>query len=400
MQFEVRAIELGSAGSRMVTLTMEAANEGELRAQLRGRSIRPVAIVPRRIWRAAGGFTGDSNFSVSLFSQELLTLLEAGLSVMDALDTLSEQKTSVRHQSVVRTLKDAVVQGNSLSGAMQQFDGQFSSVFIGLIRAAESTSDLAAALRRLVEYQTQMEGLRSRVVASAIYPAVLLFTGSGVGLFLMLYVVPRFASVYQGSGRPLPWMSAALFYWGQMILEYRWVALGLAVLLLGATVPLVQWGWRSGRLQRALQHMPAVGERMRVYTLSRMFMTLGMLLEGGIAVVPALNIVGEHLVGKQRDALAQATRRVQSGESLSAALNAVGLATPVSSRLLVVGEKSGNLGAMLRRSAGYHDAETARWLDRFSRLFEPLLMVAIGLVVGLIVILLYMPIFDLAGSLQ
>jgi general secretion pathway protein F len=147
-----------------------------------------------------------------------------------------------------------------------------------------------------------------------------------------------------------------------------------------------------------LHRIPGVGERARIYELSRLYLTLGMLLEGGIALIPAMDTIGEVVTPAVRTRLLLAKAQIQSGVPLSEAFLAQQLTTSISMRMLAVGERSGDMGAMLTQSAEFYDGEITRWIDRFMRSFEPLLMTAIGLIVGVIVVLLYMPIFDLAGS--
>jgi len=139
---------------------------------------------------------------------------------------------------------------------------------------------------------------------------------------------------------------------------------------------------------------------MKIYQLARFYRTTGMLLRGGMPLVAALEAGAELLHPVLRTRLAAASRAVSEGRSLSQSMDAHGLATPVALRMLAVGEKSGGMGEMFERIAGFHDEELARWVDWFTRLFEPLLMAAIGLVIGAVVILMYMPIFELAGNLQ
>jgi general secretion pathway protein F len=148
-----------------------------------------------------------------------------------------------------------------------------------------------------------------------------------------------------------------------------------------------------------LTRVPGIGERVRIVELSRLYLTLGMLLEGGISIVAAMDTVQGMVTADMRTNLMATKQKVEMGLALSAAFDAHGLSTPISLRMLRVGERSGELGQMLTQSASFYDGEIGRWIDRFMRMFEPLLMAAIGLIVGIIVVLLYMPIFDLAGGL-
>ena len=149
-----------------------------------------------------------------------------------------------------------------------------------------------------------------------------------------------------------------------------------------------------------LARLPGFKERVRIYELSRLYLTLGMLTEGGIPIVQAIDTVMSMVSPAVRAGLHSARLAVESGLPLSSAFAAHGLTTPISLRMLRVGERTGDMGPMLTQSAAFYDGEISRWIDRFTRTFEPLLMAAIGLVVGAIVVLLYMPIFDLAGDMS
>jgi general secretion pathway protein F len=153
-------------------------------------------------------------------------------------------------------------------------------------------------------------------------------------------------------------------------------------------------------MARLFARVPGVGERVRIFELSRLYLTLGMLTEGGIMIVNAIDTVQSLVSPAVRSALIAARGAVESGQPLSDAFEANGLTTPISLRMLRVGERTGDMGSMLTQSAAFYDGEISRWIDRFARTFEPLLMAAIGLVVGAIVVLLYMPIFDLAGDMS
>jgi general secretion pathway protein F len=153
-------------------------------------------------------------------------------------------------------------------------------------------------------------------------------------------------------------------------------------------------------LGNKLWQVPAVGERMRLYQLARFYRTLGMLLTAGMPAVVALDMASGLLTPALRDNLRQAAQWVREGRSMSEAMEEHHLTTPVALRMLRVGERTGNMGAMMERIASFYDEEMARWVDWFTRLFEPILMALIGVVIGGIVVLMYMPIFELAGSIQ
>jgi general secretion pathway protein F len=393
MQYVVRALD---ETQEIRTLVLEALDEADARAQAAASRLVPLSIARR----AGLARTRERAFPLLLFAQELLALLQAGLSVIESLDTLVDKDPQPAQRAVLARLAQQLREGLRLSGALAHQPEVFPPLFVGVVQAAEGTSDLPRALARYVEYETRMQGVRHKVVSAAIYPSVLLVVGTGVSLFLLGYVVPRFATVYQGGGRDLPWASQLLMAWGSFAGAHR------ESLVAGFAAAVVAIGWwlrraaAGGDWMRVLRVLPAARGRLEILELSRLYLTLGMLLEGGIPLPQALRLCVAVMTPERVAALEGTRKSVESGASLSESFAAHGLGTPVAMRLLRVGEQSGQLGPMLTRTANFYDEETARWIERFSKAFEPVLMAAIGIVIGLIVILLYMPIFDLAGSLQ
>lgn len=392
MQFAVRAL---SPSNQIETLRVDAVDLADAKRQIELRRFRPLTVVAAQ----KSERHRRSRFALLEFSQELIALLDAGLGLIEALEGLLEKETTPEGRKVVEGLLAKLREGQRLSAALRAHDHVFPELFIGLVRAAEGTSDLPKSLARYVEHQTRVDAVRSRIVSASIYPALLLVVGAGVCLFLMGYVVPRFATVYQGSGRSLPWLSQLLLSWGHWVAGHAFGAAVIAVFSAIFVILSLSYGWSSGRLTSTLARFPMLGNKLKIMELSRLYLTLGMLLEGGISVVPAIEMVAQASSISVRDSLLVVRERVSGGEKLSKAFEEQGLATAIALRMLHVGERSGKLGAMLTRSAYFYEAQTARWIERFSRMFEPILMIAIGIVVGLIVVLLYMPIFELAGSL-
>ena len=249
-------------------------------------------------------------------------------------------------------------------------------------------------------YQTQLNFVKKKIISALIYPVVLMAVGGLVMLFLLGYVVPRFASVYEGSKTKLPWMSQMLLNWGHLLENHGMLLLAvIGVVLTVAVYAFSRQSVREAMLSR-LWRIPAVGERMHIYQLARFYRTLAMLLKGGIPAVSALDMVSGLLQPSLRGKLMLASNNIREGQTISQAMEANELTTPVALSMLRVGEKSGNMGEMMERIAAFHDEEMARWVDWFTKLFEPLLMATMGIVIGVIVVLMYMPIFDLAGGIQ
>jgi len=395
MRFDLLGITQDGRAERF---HLQARDENDARAQsvalgysiltLRVRTRLPTLGRPREV-----------RFPVLQFSQELLVLLDGGLPLVAAIETLAENERN----PALRTIYDGIIatlrQGHTLSVALEGYGG-FTALYIATVRASERTSDLGPTLARYITYQNQIDAIRKRLITASIYPIVLVIAGALVSLFLLFYVIPRFARIYEDRSADLPWMSQVLLSWGQAV-EGHALLVTVAMLAFAAAL------WKVARSQRVrarlaalMWRLPIAGEQMKVYQLARFYRTIGMLLRGGLPLVQALTMGTDLLHPVLRPRLTRARVAISEGQGVSASLESHGLTTPVAVRLLAVGEQSANMGDMMERIALFHDEEIGRWVDWLTRLLEPVLMAVIGIVIGGIVILMYMPIFELAGSID
>lgn len=386
-------------GAHLQDMEIDAASEADAVRMAISRGVRVLAIRPREN-AAPVRYSSRAGFPTVLFTQELLALLEAGLNLTEALATLHAKEPRPHARDVMGQILRALHEGKSFSDALARFPQYFPDVYIATAKASERTGDLPQALSRYISYQLQFEGIRKKLISAAIYPAMLLVVGSLVLLFLLGYVIPKFSAVYESAGRDLPWLSMALVGFGRAINDHWTWALGSIGLLLTTVIYAAsQRTWRE-RVLHAMLRFPAISRRADEFRLARFYRAVGLLLGAGVSLTRALAMVGGLLSRPQQLRLDLARRQVEEGHHLSAALVVHGLANPVAESLLKVGESSGRLGDMLERIAAFHDEDLSRWIDWASRLLEPLLMSVIGVVIGGVVVLMYIPIFELAGSLS
>ncbi|MBL8466902.1 type II secretion system F family protein [Methyloversatilis discipulorum] len=392
MLFRIRALDVTN---RITQLQVEASDEASARAQVQADGLTVLSAS-----RAHTLSLSRQRFPVLLFCQELLALLRSGLSLVEGLEVMAEKEGRTLSRTVLSALIDALRQGKTLSMAMSAQTAIFPDLLVAMIRASERTSDLDQALERYVAYSEQLDSLRGKLVAAATYPVILLVVGMLVVLFLLVFVVPEFSKVYEDISTELPLASQWLLAWGHFVkANSASLGLGLLVVVIGIAWTVRQPAFRQG-LMAQFERVPGIGSRMRVFRLARFFRTVGMLLRGGIPVVQSLELVRELLPLPMQQSLTRALLSIREGRTASDAFTEVGLSTAVASRMLRVGERAGNLGDMMERIAAFHDEEMTRWLDRATRLFGPLLMLVIGLAIGGVVVLMYLPIFQLAESLQ
>ncbi|WP_229483032.1 type II secretion system F family protein [Massilia horti] len=331
----------------------------------------------------------------------MLALLDAGLSLTESLEVQSTKAQRSGAKQVLTDVLTAVRCGLPFSAALAECPDVFSPLFIAIVKASEQTGDLAETLRSYITYQQQADTVRNRVASAAIYPLLLIGVGALVIAFLLVYVIPRFSRIYEDLGKDLPWSSRLMISWSHFVSDYGSWMLMVILCLCGGAAWLAMAHATRATAERIIWRMPAIGEKTRLYQLARFTRTLAMLTRGGVPFVSALGLVSDLLRQPALHAgLQQAKQSISEGKAISVAFAAESLATEVGVRLLAVAEHSGSMGASLERIAQLYDDELARWVDRASKLFEPILMLVIGAAIGLIVLLMYMPIFELANSIQ
>jgi general secretion pathway protein F len=395
MRFQIKGYHPAEG---VVSLSLDAASLEEAHGLAGARGLNVISI--QRDWMERLQRESSRHFDLLLFSQELHALLSAGLSIIETLGTIARKEPVSYKRTLVENLIRQLREGKPFSAALNAYPEEFPPLYLALTAASERTGDLGNALSRFIAYRIQMDTVRKKIVSSAIYPILLLGVGGLVILFLMGYVVPRFARIYEDFGRELPFMSKLLLQWGTLVgthgLQLLAGFLGLGVLF--AVFMKQHHGWQ-GLLRRLLAN-ETLRQRFRLYEISRFYRTLGMLQQGGIPIVPASDMAGELLGSDLQRTLATGMEDIRAGTPFSAAMERQGLAPTVALDLLKVGEKTGDLGEKMIRIADFYDEDLSRWVEWFTRLFEPILMLLIGLFIAFIVVLLYLPIFDLAGNLQ
>jgi general secretion pathway protein F len=390
VQFHVHALD---ARQQVVALSLEAASESVARALAEARGLTVFAVKSSG-WTLRLGKA--SSFKPMLFSAELMSLLDAGLNLVEAIQTLAEKQ----EHEVLSGINSALQRGEPLSQALAAFPQHFSPLYVATVKSAERSGNIKEALGRYISHQEELERVRKKVVSASIYPAILIAVGTLVLGFLVLYVVPRFAQVYEDMAGKLPFFSQLLLAWGSFIGRHALMVLSAFILAIGAALFGFSRPAFRAWLGRKLWQLPALGSRMKTYQLARLYRTSGMLMRAGIPALRALEMVDGLLASHLRPSLFKARSLISEGHAMSTAFVETGLATPVAARMMRVGERGGDMGRMLGEIARFHDDEMARFIDWFTRAFEPVLMAVLGLAVGLVVVLMYMPIFELAGSIQ
>ncbi|QLG88194.1 type II secretion system F family protein [Chitinibacter bivalviorum] len=392
MHYKVKALSAGV----MQELELDAANVDELKSQLSAKGLQLISFQAERSF----GFSfGKNEFQVSLFTQELIALLEAGLTLVEAMETLKDKSGHDQNRTVLTRMIEGLYQGLPLSKVLGQMPNLFPPLYVATVGSAEKTGHLADALKRYHHYESRLAAVKKKIVASLVYPLVVIGIGGSIMLFLLFYVIPKFSQIY-ASMRNLPFAAQLMLWWGDLVHQHGTLIFGSIIGSLVGGYLLIKTGPVQDLIREIFWKIPKLDGYRRLFSLTRFYRTLGLLLSGGLSIVGALDLAAQLLPAQMRLALSQALVDIKSGQQVSATLPKYGLTTPVAERLLRVGEQSGELATMCERAAQFCDEELDRAIEMFTKLFEPILMLLIGVLIGGIVFLLYMPIFELAGNMQ
>ncbi|RMF47939.1 MAG: type II secretion system F family protein [Deltaproteobacteria bacterium] len=392
--------KIGTSDGRVVERQFEAVSSSMLREQLEEQGFY-VFRIRRRVLSGLAGSGGGRWTSRRFlsFNQEFLVLLKAGLPILQIFDTLIERQEPGAMLDVLRSIREEVKGGSSLSDAMGKFPRFFPYLYVASIRAGERTGDLPVTLARYIEYQKRLEAIKARVRNATFYPMLLTIAVVAVVLFLMLYVVPSFSQIYADAKVELPFLTRVLIT----------VANGMvgALPLLIAGVVLAAVLVRSALLtekgaflfDRFKLKVPFFGALLTEYALLSFCRTLGTILLSGVPIVQALQMARGTLNNRVLEsAIVAAIRRVEEGMGLSESFERCGFFPNIALRMIGVGEKGGSLPDMLADVADYYETEVERRLDRLTTMIEPVMMASMGLLIGGIVVAMYFPIFQLAGT--
>lgn len=395
--FVVRSVRLGDA--TVSEQTLKAASEAALRQTLaaQGLTVLSVKATKARTPSAVAGGRGR----YALFCREVGTLIQAGMTVVEAVDTLcARERLAGRHDSLAAQLLQRLQHGTSLSGALASMPGA-PAVLVAAVRAGERTSDLAQALSDYLKFDNLVEQLRRKVVSASIYPALVTTLGVGISLFLLLVVMPNFARMYTNL------RGAADGATGWMIGLSQWVSQHQAATLAAvglALVALAWWVWR-GTARRQLtalaQRVPWMRRRIDDFQLAMMYQAMALMLKGGYPLTEALAVASRSALDRRLSAaLEQALGRIAQGSAVAPALAAAGLCDEVGRRLMAASERNGEFHLAADVVSRLHGERFELFVERLTRIVEPVLLMAVALMVGTIVVMMYLPVFDMATRLR
>jgi len=341
-------------------------------------------------------FTRVRPAEVSMMTRQLATLIGAGFPLVSAIDTLIPQTKSPGFQKSMAHIKDSIVEGNSFAASLSRYPGIFSSLYINMVSAGESSGTLEIVLDRLADITEKQEALKSKMKSAMAYPILMSLIGVTVLFFLLTFIVPSISSIFRDMNQTLPTSTRFLIGTSDIFKSYWWIFLLLiaGMFLIIRSVKKT----KKGRyfIDRASLMLPSVGRLAKKLAVARFARTLGSLLENGVSMLSALDIV-KNIVGNVllAEAVAEAAKEVGKGKGLGVSLSEASVFPSLSIQMIQVGEQTGELENMLNKIADVYEREVETTVMGMTALLEPVMILVMGVAVGFIVLSICLPIFQM-----
>lgn len=336
-----------------------------------------------------------------IFSRQLATMVEAGVPLVQSLNILAEQSESVSMQNVVMALHNEVEGGKSLSEALEKHKKVFSTLFVSMVRAGESSGSLDEILDRLATYIEKTNTLQKKIKSALVYPIVVASMAFIVTYCMLTWVIPKFAGIFTSLNAPLPLPTRILIELSNFLRHYSLYAGlgGVGVFILFARLIHT----KTGRLwfDRRKLKLPLFGPLFLKVAVSKFTRTLSTLLKSGVPILTALEIVSKTAGNAQIEQVVGEVRNsIKEGESISAPLSKKKVFPPMVVRMVAIGEETGELDKMLTKIADFYDVQVDTAVDGLTSIIEPLIIAFLGVVIGSIVIAMFLPILTLTSVIK
>jgi type IV pilus assembly protein PilC len=398
-----------SKSGEKITNSEEANNEDELLIRLQAKDLIVSSIEPEKtetIPQKKGETVKKSDFKAKhnritsddlvLFCRQLATLLGAGVTILKSLDIISKQVSSRKLHNVTLELKKNMEEGLSLHEAMSKHLDVFSELWVNLAESGVASGNLAIVLSRLAAYLERNAEFKKKIISALIYPSILMGVGLIALLFLTIKIIPTFAEIFASFNITLPLITRILIFSSNVLRKYFLVFLGLGIVGLFLFKGYAKTKAGRRKIESFKLGLPVFGEFFRGLTIERFSSEMSTLIESGVPILYSLDIT-EHSVDNliMADIIRQIKDDVRQGKPLSKPLERSGFFDPMVVQMVSIGEEIGELPQMFKRINTFYQSYVETFLTRFIALFEPLVLVFMGLVIGIMVIGMFLPIFQL-----
>ncbi|NJD68261.1 MAG: pilus assembly protein PilC [Candidatus Methylomirabilota bacterium] len=388
-----------SRTGQIVAGQMEANTPEAVISQLRQQQIFPIAVKPqpKQIELKVPGFgRGVKEKDLAVVTRQLATMIDAGLPLVQCLDTLASQQPNKRFKTILTRIREDVEAGSTFAAALKRHSVVFTPLYTNMVEAGEVGGLLDTILNRLAVYIEKAMVLKRKVKGAMIYPGAIVTVAVGVVIFLLTFVIPVFEGFFQGAGVQLPLPTRVVMAASRFVRAYILAVLGLVI----AAIAGIRFTYKTEKGRRAIDkfflRVPIFGALFRKVAVARFTRTLGTLIASGVPILDGLDITAKTAGNKVvEEAILKTRESIAEGKTIAAPLQSSGVFPPMVVQMISVGEQSGSLDSMLEKIAEFYDAEVDQAVSNLTALIEPILMVFLGVVVGGIIVAMYLPIFKL-----
>jgi general secretion pathway protein F len=393
------------SAAKIVQGSMEASDERAVVTWLRANGYYPITIGhPGVVTEARSGLVGfptrlgraPSTQDVLAFTQQLATLLEAGMELDRSLAILLDLTDNQRFRSILRSILADIQAGSSFADSLAKHPRLFSRLYVNMVKAGEASGVMEVILLRLAGFLERSKAVRDEITSAMIYPLLLLLVGGGAIVVMMNFVIPRFAQIFADAKQVMPLPTRILLAISAFTTDYWWIVLAVIVVAWIALRAYLQAEQGKVRWDEFKLQLPLLGSLVREIEVSRFARTFGTLLQSGVPVLAAVAIVKETVTNRViAGAMVRLQEGVKRGEGISGPLRATGAFPSFSIHMAKVGEETGKLEEMLIRVADTYDERVRRTVKRLTSLLEPVLILSLGAIVGFIVLSMLLAIFSI-----
>ncbi len=382
-----------------ITGEMDAGNREAVVAKLRSQQIIATSVRPKPRDITIPGFGGGvGEKEIVVFTRQFATMIDAGLPLVQCLEILASQQENKVFKKALTEIRQSVEGGLTFAAALKLHPKVFTSLYANMVEAGEAGGILDTILNRLAQYMEKAMGLKKKVKSAMIYPSTIVSVAMVVVIFLLVFVIPTFKSMFEGFGATLPLPTQIVLEMSRIVRQYFLVGIGAIV---GGIVALKWWYGTSGgkwAVDAFLLKTPVFGLLIRKVSVAKFTRTLGTLISSGVAILDGLDITARTAGNKVVEAAILKTRSsISEGKTIAEPLKDSGVFPPMVVQMIAVGEQTGALDAMLGKIADFYDEEVDTAVGNLTSLLEPMLMVFLGVIIGGVVIAMYLPIFKLVS---
>lgn len=383
---------------------LEAPSEGEARVKLRAQKLMPMKLAQAAqkvsVAKKVGGKSVPAK-ELQIFTRQLSTLLSSGIPILQSLEVLSQSNRSPGMSIAMKAMINDINQGRRFGEAMAEHPLVFDRFYVNMVKAGEESGNIDAILNRLAVYIEKAVKIKSQVKGALVYPIAILIVAGVVVAGLLVFVIPKFEAVFSSSGQELPGLTKMVVVMSKTFMSYWWLIIGS---IAGAVFLLINY-YRTDEGKKTIDailiDLPFIGDLIQKSATARFTRTLATLLGSGVSIMEALEIsskvTGNHVI---ENALLRAREAISEGKSLTVPLSKEKYVPQMVTQMIGVGEQTGNIDQMLNKVADFYEDEVDVAVSALTSVMEPILMVVLGGIVAVMVIAMYLPIFNMAGSVK